>query len=103
MTASRIAVGLATLGLLAGCASNAEAELRAELDDANHCETAADCVLIGSTCPFDCYIYVHADEADRLRAAVDEYPTTCTYSCIASSGVECVANRCVPITEGPAQ
>lgn len=78
--------------LLAGCAG--QLDLADELAAANHCETEADCVLIGSKCPFDCYIYVHANEADRLRTAVEEYPSNCTYSCIQSFGVECRDNKC---------
>jgi hypothetical protein len=83
---------------LAGCAS-AEARLRADLEAANRCETPADCVLIGSKCPFDCYIYAHKDEAVRMTAALDAYPSACEYSCIASSGVDCVQGKCQAITE----
>ncbi|MDD5469899.1 MAG: hypothetical protein PHO92_03850, partial [Candidatus Peribacteraceae bacterium] len=53
--------------LLLACAP-AEEKLREELAEANRCDAPEDCVLIGSVCPFDCYIYVHTDEAQRMKA-----------------------------------
>lgn len=85
---------------LSACAP-AEEKLREELAVANRCDSAEDCVLIGSVCPFDCYIYVHKDEAQRMKAKLDAFETDCTYSCIASEGVACEAGKCVPITEPP--
>lgn len=85
--------------LLAGC--TAEASLKAELDAANHCATVDDCVMIGTKCPFDCFIYVHKDSATELRAKVDAFQSTCEYSCIAVSGVECRDQKCVSIIEAP--
>lgn len=94
---------IASFGLLlAGCASE-EARIKKEIAAANYCETKDDCVLVGSKCPFDCYIYANTAEADRIRAMVDAYETQCTYSCLASQGVDCVNNKCVTITENPGQ
>ncbi len=93
-------LGLLTL-VLASCTMSEEAKIKTELAAANHCEVADDCELIGSVCPFDCYIYVHADEAERMKTMLDGYQSTCMYSCIASSGVECVDQKCQAITEPP--
>lgn len=89
--------------LLGACTSvlSGEADLRSDLEEANHCSTASDCVLIGSKCPFDCYIYVNASEADALKSRVDTFETECTYSCIQSFGVACETGKCVPITQDP--
>ncbi len=88
---------LALCALFAGCSP--EEKLRSELKEANHCEEASDCVLIGSVCPFDCYIYVHKDEAEAMKTKLDAFETTCQYSCIASTGVECKEHKCSAITE----
>lgn len=86
--------------LLAGCVS-AEARLRTELDAANRCETVEDCTLIGSKCPFDCNVYVHRDEAERLKTALEAFPSTCEYACIQTYGVECASGKCKAVTQPP--
>ncbi len=86
--------------LLSSCTS-AEDALKKELTEANYCETESDCVLIGSKCPFDCYIYVNAAEADAMRAKVDAFQSTCEYSCLQSFGVTCQNNVCQPILPEP--
>lgn len=85
---------------LIGCTSQ-ETTVRQAIEEANYCETAEDCVLVGSKCPFGCYIYANAQEAERIRALVDGFESQCVYGCIQSSGVECRGNRCEAITEGP--
>ncbi len=86
-----IILGLLT-SLLVGC--SAEAKLKNELEAANYCETKNDCVLIGSKCPFDCYIYVNADKADILKSKVEAYESKCEYSCLACADVACVEGKC---------
>lgn len=88
--------------LLAGCASapaSDEARIKAEIAAANRCETTADCVDVGATCPFGCNILVHKDEAGRIRQLVDSFNSQCVYSCLAISGVQCIENRCEAIQE----
>ena len=85
--------------LLVGCTATPEVTLKAELAAANHCEVKEDCELIGSKCPFDCYIYVNKNEANRLKPLVENFESQCTYSCIASQGVECEQNKCVVIPD----
>lgn len=89
--------------LLSGCkpAPQTEAAIKEELAEANYCETESDCTLIGSKCPFDCYIYVNKNEADRMKQIVDDFPSDCTYSCIQSFGVACNQGTCEAITEPP--
>lgn len=88
--------------MLSGC-KNEAAALKEDLAAANRCETADDCELIGSKCPFDCYIYVHKDEADALRTRVDAFQSQCEYSCIAITGVECIEHKCTVKNEMPTE
>jgi hypothetical protein len=89
--------------ILAGCSPGAESEaqIKQEIAAANYCETSADCVDVGGKCPFDCYIFVNSSEVDRIKAMVDGYQSTCTYSCLAIEGVDCVDNKCVPTYQMP--
>ncbi len=98
----KTALLLPSLLLLTACGSlSAEAELKQELAKANYCDTSADCELIGSKCPFDCYVYVNAAEAGEMRAKLDAFPSECVYSCVRSLGVACEENVCVPILDEP--
>lgn len=93
------------LCLLAACSPSPTSEqgIKNAIGEANYCDTKDDCVLVGSKCPFDCYIYANASEADRIRTLVDGFESTCQYSCIASDGVECVAGKCEAIPQGAGQ
>lgn len=88
--------------LLTACAPSDEAKIKQAIAEANYCETAADCVDVGAKCPFDCYIFVHKNEAERIKAMVDGYQSTCAYSCMAMTGVECIAKKCQVTTDMPA-
>lgn len=99
---SRRLLALTGLVILSGCMS-AEARIKEQIAEANHCETAADCVDVGGKCPFDCYIFVHKNEADRIRTLVEGYDSQCTYSCVAMNGVRCTENKCEVITDAPAR
>lgn len=92
------------IGLLTACSPSSpasEEDIRQAIAAANRCDTAEDCVLVGSKCPFDCYIYAHRDEAENIRTMVGGFSSDCTYSCIASEGVECLSGKCVTIPQGP--
>ncbi len=93
---SIIAFGL----LLSACASSEEA-IQKQIDDANFCDVREDCVLVGSKCPFGCYIYANTKDATRIEALVEGYESQCTYSCIQTFGVDCVDHRCEPLTQPP--
>ena len=99
-----LTLSLASLCILAGCAPSPTSEegIKQAIEEANYCETKDDCVMVGSKCPFDCYIYANKSEADRIRTMVDGFNSTCEYSCIASDGVECLAGKCVTIPQGAA-
>ena len=96
-------LGLGMAIALSACSAFAEYRIRQQLNDANRCTTAADCELIGSVCPFGCYIYVHTDEAERIRGVLDGYRNSCAYSCVPSQGVSCAQNRCEPMLETASQ
>lgn len=95
---SRIAAA-ASLLLLSACMS-AEAKIKSAIADANYCESPSDCVDVGGKCPFDCYIFVHRSEVDRIKPMVEGYNSTCIYSCIALDGVDCVEGKCQPLHAG---
>ncbi len=96
-----------TFLLLAGaavtsCGASPERTIKDEIAKANHCETAADCVDASSKCPFGCHAFVNAAEASRIKGLIEGYQSTCTYSCVAIDGVDCVANTCVAREQLPA-
>ncbi len=101
----RITLPIIVLALLvlAGCSASpgSEAYIKQQIAEANYCETPADCIDVGGKCPFDCYIFVNSSEVDRMKEMVDGYESTCTYSCLAISGVDCVSNRCQPVQQMP--
>lgn len=99
-TLSLSVLGLTILTACSAPSPASEEGIRDAITEANYCETKEDCVLVGSKCPFDCYIYANKSEADRIRTMVDGFPSDCTYSCIATEGVDCIANVCVAIPEG---
>jgi hypothetical protein len=68
--------------------------IQAAIIEANHCREDSDCSLVGSYCPFGCHIYVHKDEAARIRELVEGYQSTCIYSCIYSPGPACRDGTC---------
>lgn len=100
-----LSLSILSLCVLAGCTPSPTSEvgIKNAIAEANYCETKDDCVLVGSKCPFDCYIYSNAAEANRIRTMVDGFPSDCTYSCIATDGVECIAGKCEMIPQGAAQ
>jgi hypothetical protein len=76
-----------------------EEALKQELAEANYCDVPADCELIGSKCPFDCYIYVNKEKAVEMLERVNAFQSQCEYSCVQSFGVECTNRKCVAKTE----
>jgi hypothetical protein len=103
-----------TLGLLAvllvtGCSaslepppateSEARAIVAAAIEAARVCESDADCVVIGSPCPFGCMIAVHRDEADDVEARIadhfERFPESrCDYGCPDGGPAGCDAGLC---------
>ncbi len=94
-------IALLSLSVLCVACVSQEQRIKNDIARANTCDTENDCVLVGSKCPFDCYIYANAQEADRIRTLVDGFDSRCVYSCVASEGVACRNHRCEAVTEVP--
>lgn len=71
-----------------------QAKIKEAIAAANYCETAADCAVVPSQCPFDCYVAVHQSEAARIEDMIRNYESNCIYGCVELQGVECVNNKC---------
>lgn len=78
-----------------------ESKVQREIADANYCEAKSDCVDAGGKCPFGCYVFVNKNEAERIGNLIENYESTCTYSCIALESFDCVDNKCVTNFENP--
>lgn len=65
-----------------------------EIEDANYCETKADCAQAHSKCPFGCYVFVNNSEVDRIQSLIDSYESNCVYGCIQLEDYDCINNRC---------
>jgi hypothetical protein len=87
-------LSIALAGLAVCCGPSSE-EIQAEIDAANHCEVARDCVNAGGKCPFGCYALVNRAEVDRISSLIDDYPDgECEYDCMMLGPVVCVEGRC---------
>lgn len=90
---------LAIIGLVA-CAAppqsqSEEDRIKEEIAKANYCEVVSDCQQAAvSVCPFGCYIHVNKSEVSRIEKLLNEYQSTCMYSCVEFKGVDCVSNVC---------
>ena len=79
--------------LLTAC--NVQYNVELQLDEANYCEVANDCISIGQKCPFGCNILVNKEEADIMQRKLNALPDTrCTYDCIKISEIVCEENKC---------
>lgn len=97
-------LSLIAIVALTGCTSaSGEKVIQHAIDEANYCDTEADCVMVGSKCPFGCYIYSNAKESDRMTKMIDAYESTCVYSCLENFGVDCINNKCEPRLPPPSQ
>jgi hypothetical protein len=72
-----------------------ENKIKSEIEKANYCETKSDCVDVGGKCPFGCYVFVNENEAERIGNLIENYESTCIYSCVALENYDCVENKCV--------
>lgn len=97
---SPLLLALAVL-TLAACTVSSEETILQQIEEANYCTVAEDCVFVGSKCPFGCYIYANTAEATHIQTLVDGFESSCVYSCIQSFGVDCVSNKCEPIVDEP--
>lgn len=75
-----------------------KAQVEAAIAANNHCQTAADCEEVGSTCPFGCQILVNKEKADSIRSMIEAWEASqespCTYRCRAPGEVQCQSRKC---------
>ncbi len=91
---------IAASALLA-CGPN-EAQIRAEIEAANYCDSDDDCVDAGGACPFGCYVVVNKSEVARIQELLEGYESTCFYDCVVALGFACGASgTCSIVTEMP--
>ncbi len=83
--------------ILYGC--NSAEQIKKEIDKANYCTEKSDCVLVGTKCPFGCYIYANKEQAERIDNLVDSFDSKCVYGCVYCPDVECKDNKCTPVCE----
>jgi len=88
---------------LTACGSSSEEAIQKHIEDANYCDLQEDCILVGSKCPFGCYIYANAKEAPQIQTLVEGYDSQCMYKCTANFGVDCIAHKCEPILQPVAE
>ena len=77
----------------AGCGMSSD-YIKEEIKNAKACDTAEDCVSVGSKCPFGCSIVVNKTNADRIKSLVDGYSTNCQYDCLPSDKIVCEEGQC---------
>lgn len=91
---------IATVGilLLASACVTVE-EVETEIEEANYCENADECVEIIPGCPFGCWDFVNSAEEERIQELIDTYHDqnsgeTCLYDCAGHGAVSCTDGRC---------
>ncbi len=80
---------------------DSESQVKGEIEKANYCEVKDDCVQVESKCPFDCYVFINKNEAERIEELISGYDSNCVYSCVALQGYECVENKCAIDIDAP--
>jgi len=61
---------------------------------AGDCQTDADCVIVGSVCPFSCAIVANIAEAGRIEKMARAFPSTCELNCLGQETAVCEENKC---------
>ena len=74
-----------------------EKRIRAEIEKANYCEVKSDCIQVESQCPFDCYVFVNKNEAERVGGLIMNYSSSCAYICVEIRDYDCVRGKCIHI------
>ncbi len=68
-----------------------------QISSARACHEDADCVNLGSYCPFSCVVSVNRSEQDRIIELLEGYETDCESRCrFSPKEVRCSAGRCEP-------
>jgi len=86
---------LALLCAAPGCdKAPSESEIREEIEKARICLNDFECINLGSRCPFGCAVAVTRSEAERIRALLNEFESTCAYGCAQVTEVVCEKGLC---------
>ena len=72
-----------------------EQRILAAIEQANYCTVKSDCVQVDSQCPFGCYVFVNKGAADRIEGMIQQFDSTCDYSCLELESYDCVQGKCV--------
>jgi hypothetical protein len=83
--------------VLAAC-SNGNGDvgkIKARIATFNYCSADDECTVVDSKCPFDCYIPTNASHRLDVEGLLDDYVSSCTYSCTPKPSVRCIENQCV--------
>lgn len=103
MSTLKLPLAVLTFPLLAAGCFPTENRVERFIDEANYCETADECVNLGSYCDFGCYVLVNEAEAEDVQRRIDNYydthPDNCALDCIAADGFDCVGRTCVWIED----
>ena len=79
-----------------GCSTDPlSSEIADAIEAARGCADVTDCALVGSYCPFGCYIVVHQDKVEEVRELIESYRFPCQYQCLPMGEIRCVDDRCV--------
>ena len=91
---------LTLIVLLFSPACVSEEQVEREMEDANYCVTAEECVVIYPGCPLGCWSFVNEEEEGRIRDLVESFfdqqvGEQCMYDCAGHGEVRCENDRCV--------
>jgi hypothetical protein len=76
-----------------------ETRVKNAIRRANYCREDADCVDVGSKCPFGCYAYVHKNEVRKVSDIIAAYDSNCVYRCLRCPTAICQDGACKPVCE----
>ncbi|MFW0870964.1 MAG: hypothetical protein ACKKL4_00710 [Patescibacteria group bacterium] len=92
-------IGISSFFIFSEPTNPTRANIISAIEEANYCTFDTDCVVLESKCPFDCYVYVHSNEAERISKLIESFESRCAYGCVAPPEVVCIDSRCTGIFE----
>lgn len=94
-----LATVLITISIFLSMPKIKESNIKSEIEKANYCEVASDCVDAGGKCPFGCYVYVNKNEVEQISKLIQSYDSKCVYGCLSKTEVICENNKCKEVFE----
>lgn len=76
-----------------------EKYIKLKIEKANYCSVDSDCIDAGGKCPFDCYVYVNKNEANKITELIESFDSKCIYNCISCQTAICENNKCKAVCE----